>query len=477
MRFVQLRVSRRIGSALAVALLLTATALVAQPLPAGAASLPPAPGGVSSGEYPSDGQFHGGAGIAGTFTISPPAIGAEEIAGYAYTLDSGVHPSAATQVTADPAGHGATVTVTPASSGSKTLRVWSRSAAGSYSLNSISYSFLVRSGAGPAAAWNFDEAAGAGVTDASGHGNTATVTGGAWTPDRRGLGSALLLAGEGAATTAGPLATTDPETGAPATTRTDRNLTVSAWARLDEPGGAVQAVVSQDGARTSAFSLEYSGADDRWRFAVAGADADGAVEYRASSNAAPRVGAWTYLIGTYDLATRAVRLYVDGVEQTATATVTGGFAASGPVAIGRRESNGAATGWFTGAIDEVRVYPRLLGSSEREFLHPLDPTRPIITFPDGNTVEAGQGLRITIDALGDQTATRVVYGLGASLNSTADLPVPGGQVTVTVTPRFSGRQYVMAAAVSEAGNRSETVAGIISVTEPPVVDPPPDEEE
>ena len=58
----------------------------------------------------------------------------------------------------------------------------------------------------------------------------------------------------------------------------------------------------------------------------------------------------------------ACRLYVDGT-QVATRSTSGGITAStGPLSIG---GNGVRTSeWFTGSIDDVRVYNRALTATE-----------------------------------------------------------------------------------------------------------------
>ena len=381
------------------------------------ATPPPTPGGVASTAYPADGALHGGAGVAGNFTFSPPTNGAAEITGYAYTTDDGIQAAQAKHVTADPTSHSATVSITPPVDGLVTLHVWSVDKAGNHSLTSLSHVFGVRAGSGPDAVWQFTEGSGSTAVDSSAHGNTATLASTTWTPGRGKADSALLLDGTtSTARTVGPITTRDPTTGATTTVRTNANLTVSAWVRLDVAGGInKRAIVSQDGTRAAAFTLDYSGTDDRWRFVIAATDADAPALYRAVSDAAPQIGVWTHLTGTYNATTGKVTLYVNGVAQAITAVAPGSFNATGPLVIGRRLWAGAAMDFFVGAIDDVRVYARLVGTGEAEFTGPLTPTQPSITFPDGT---AGR-----VDSHSGSSSTRVVTPR-RRLSSTVSTPSP-----------------------------------------------------
>ncbi|MEV0132929.1 LamG-like jellyroll fold domain-containing protein [Dactylosporangium sp. NPDC050688] len=432
---------------------------------------PLAPATVASTEYPADGQAHGGGGVAGSFTFSPPATVPGDFWGYAYTLDNATQPAAATQVAADPSTHVAVVSVTPPSDGVYSLRVWSRDTAGNYSATPMTYQFTVRAGAGPDARWAFNEGTGTTAADASAHGNTATVTASGWTAGRGGSGSALSLNGTSTyAATSGPVATKNPVNGAATVVHTNGNLTVAATVRLTATGGAGQQVIlAQDGTRTSAFQLSYSGPDDRWRFAMAGSDVDAPTLAVVLSNAAPTAGRWTYLVATYDSSTHQVKLYVDGAAQTATATAASVFDATGPVTVGRGRAAGAAAGYFGGAIDDVRVYARVLSSTEGEFVNALKPSMPLLSFPGGTVATVGQPLQVTISAGGDTAVTSVAYRLGASSWTTVALGAAGGQVTVSVTTGAEGDAQVMAYAIDGASRPSDTKTAVVTFLAPPTL--------
>ncbi|MFY1632726.1 hypothetical protein ACN27F_05450 [Solwaraspora sp. WMMB335] len=111
---------------------------------------PDPPADVSSIDYPEydpadpNNAGRGGAGIPGVFTITPPALGAQHIVGYAYTLDSGIGPGSA-PIAPAASGGAATLELQPTRDGHHTLRVWARDAAGLFS-TAIEYEFVVAAG-------------------------------------------------------------------------------------------------------------------------------------------------------------------------------------------------------------------------------------------------------------------------------------------------------------------------------------------
>ncbi|WP_213455150.1 LamG-like jellyroll fold domain-containing protein, partial [Rhizomonospora bruguierae] len=428
---------------------------------------PAAPSGVTSTDYPNDGQLHGGVGMAGTFVLKPPTTVPADFYGYAWTLDPGISAAAATQVTANATDHAASITITPVSDQTFNLRVWSRDNAGNYSAAYI-YQFTVRAGTGPDARWTFDGQDG---IDDTGHNNTLAISSGTWAAGRGGYGKALV--GNGTATsgaTTGPIATKDPNTGGPITVHSNQSFTVAATVRLDSTGGSGQRViVAQDGNRTSPFLLGYSVTDNKWRFAVAGSDADAPATVSVLSNAAAATGVWTRLIGTYDGTSHALQLYVNGALQTATANGAT-FDATGPVTIGRMRSAGAAAGFFPGAIDDVRVYGRKLLSTEHEFNVLQLPNPPLVSFPSGTTAYVGASVPVAISAGGDTAVTGVQYRVGASGTATAvPLPAAGGQTTVNATSTTVGTPTLMVQGIDMAGNKSPIASTVLKFDEAPAL--------
>nr|MDT0661637.1 carboxypeptidase regulatory-like domain-containing protein [Micromonospora sp. DSM 115978] len=426
------------------------------------ATPPPPPANVGSTNYTNDGVPRGGVGLPGTFAVTAPTVRPYEVKEYAYSLDSGVL-TAATTVPARETDHGASVTLAPLHDGANVLYVWSKDHAGRFS-DPVTYTFSVRAGSGPAAEWTFEET-GTTASDVSGHGNNlslgASVT---RVAGRSGVGTALSLPGTAAATRAGAINTPHPDTGVSTQVRTDVSFTVAAWVRINSTSGSgVQAVVSASGSRVSAYHLGYAGASQRWRFAMAAADVDSPALYSVLSDAAPTAGKWTHLAGVYDASTKRMTLYVNGVPQTTTATLVGGFNATTEVAVGKRKWNGGDDSFFTGVVDDVRFYNFIETPANLAKL--AVPLPPVVTFPNGSGVTAGGQLTVRFDAGGDTNVTQFRYSVdGTGLGSTVNATTAGGTATVTINVGSAlGERSVYVVAVDDGNRVSELNHGVFTV--------------
>ncbi|TDC59228.1 hypothetical protein E1258_18745 [Micromonospora sp. KC207] len=428
------------------------------------ATPPSAPADVASTDYTDDGVARGGVGVAGTFAVTAPGTRPYEVKEYAYSLDSGVL-SAAKTVPARSTDYGASITLPPLHDGVNTLYVWSKDHAGRFS-TPVTYTFSVSAGSGPAAQWTFEET-GATATDVAGHGNTLAMGSASRVAGRSGVGTALSLSGTTAATLTGTLNTPHPDTGVSTPVRTDASFTVAAWAKLSSTAGTgVQTVVSTSGSRMSAYHLGYAGSSQRWRFTMAAADSDNATLYSVLSDAAPAANKWTHLAGVYDGSTKKMTLYVNGVAQTATTTVTGGFNATAEVAVGKRRWNGAYDSYLTGAVDDVRFYNFIETPANLASLAvPLPPT---ITFPNGTDALAGGQLTVRFDAGGDTNVTQFKYSLDEpDLDNTVNATVAGGTATVTINAgSVTGGRRVYAVAVDDGNRASDTSYGLFTAAPP-----------
>ncbi|MEV4757044.1 LamG domain-containing protein [Micromonospora sp. NPDC049559] len=201
------------------------------------------------------------------------------------------------------------------------------------------------------ARWPLHEGTGGSTTDTSFYGRfPLTLNGAAWNPD--GAGASLTFNGTGSS------AATDRSVVA-----TDEDFTVTAWVRLPAGTTGTRTVLAQEGSRGSGFFLQYTGASNRWAFGRHAADTDTAATVAATSVATARPGVWTHLAGVYDGINRQLRLYVDGLPVATTAFTTP-WNARGALVLGRGKRAGAAADWWSGGIDDVRVYEGTLGTSE-----------------------------------------------------------------------------------------------------------------
>jgi glucose/arabinose dehydrogenase len=202
-------------------------------------------------------------------------------------------------------------------------------------------------------AWGFDETTGTTTTDASGKGNTGTISGAVRTTAGK-FGSALTFDGVNDWVTVADAATLRLTTGA----------TIEGWMRPAANGSARwrTLAIKERGAGLSYALYGYGDAG------LPSGHAFTSVERWARAPSAPALNTWTHLAMTYDGTT--IRLYVNGT-QAATQAQTGSLAAStGPLRFG---GNAVWPEWFQGQLDEIRVYNRALTAAELQ----ADMTRPV----------------------------------------------------------------------------------------------------
>ena len=235
--------------------------------------------------------------------------------------------------------------------------------------------------------WRFDEGQGDTAGDASGHGHSLLLHGGAgWT---RGIdGTALRITAPGqSATTSGPVIDAT------------HSFTVSAWLSSALAGQSGTAV-SEPGPDGSSFSLgietasqgaqSLSGEVGRqptlslgtatwWTFEVPGSADCPASQCGVQANLRyadgrfdPAIGGWYQVTGVYDTATQTITFYFDGVPEDVE-HVFGVPPATGPLTIGTGAHDYEPTDTFIGAIDQVRTYGRALSPTEVWQLYLAEP--------------------------------------------------------------------------------------------------------
>ncbi|HEY3181372.1 MAG TPA: LamG-like jellyroll fold domain-containing protein [Gaiellaceae bacterium] len=194
---------------------------------------------------------------------------------------------------------------------------------------------------GLVAAYSFDEGSGTTAADASGNGNTGTLSGAAWTTAGRN-GGALSFDGAADYVTVVDSASLDLTTAA----------TVEAWVNPVAGTGWRAIVAKERNGGGFPYGLETNaGVPDA--FVKAGAAAT------AAATAPVAASAWTHLALAYDGV--AVRLYVNGAL-AASQAASGTLAQSAdPLRIG---GDVTWAEWFQGRIDDVRVYSRALTAAE-----------------------------------------------------------------------------------------------------------------
>ena len=147
-----------------------------------------------------------------------------------------------------------------------------------------------------------------------------------------------------------------------------QSFSVAAWVRTTDIG-RYQDAVSQIADAGSYFWLGYDGAvaNGAWVFGVNTGAGHARVLKGAGVTSSP--SPWTYLVGVYDRPRQQVRFFVNGAL-VGTAAYTADYAPSamGALQVGRGR-DGAPTYYWSGSIDQVRLYNRALTDSEANALY------------------------------------------------------------------------------------------------------------
>jgi chitodextrinase len=314
---------------------------------------------------------------------------------------------------------------------------------------------------GLAGAWGFSEGTGGTTADASGNGNTGTITSASWTAQGR-YGSALSFNGANSVVRIPNSASLNVTTG----------MTLSAWVRPTAAQGGWRTILQR---QADAYFLHASNGDPL--HPAGGGTFGGSTDFVGGPTAIP-VNAWTHVALTYDLAT--VRLYVSGT-QAATRAATGAIQTNtNPLWIGGNTPYGE---YFQGLIDEARVYNRALTPAEiqTDMNTAVTPTAPDTTPPStpaGLTATAAGATQVNLSwtASSDNVGVseyRVERCAGAGCTDFAQVATPAGTSfnDTGLSPSTVYRYRVRAA--DFAGNLSQYSTIASATTQAPPDSTPP----
>lgn len=311
---------------------------------------------ITSTDYPDDDQWHGGVGQEGLFTITDPE-------GVADRYDVRLNQVPITSV-ATTGGAARTIRLAPNQYGPNSVTVVAFGPSGQNSA-AASINFLANEGAPAKARFTLDETAGSTTAAAQTRDGepavTATLQGGANLGQQGQIETALTLDGTGYASTGTPLVDTG------------KSFSVSAWVRLGDPGGRTRTVLSQDGTSKSGFYLKYEPATQKWVLSKVESDSTEEGAYQAYSPHQAELDTWTHLVGVYDDTTKKLQIYVNGDAGTPSPQVPAAWNATGGFQIGRSLWWGQPADHWPGQVDDVRVYDRILSSSEISGLYQQAP--------------------------------------------------------------------------------------------------------
>ncbi len=299
-------------------------------------------------------------------------------------------------------------------------------------------------------AWAFSEGTGTTVADVSGNGNTGTINGATWSNQGR-FGNALMFSGS---TVSVPSS---------ASLNLTSGMTLSAWIRPTASQSDWRTVMQR---QTDAWFLNASTSTGPLR-PGGGGTFGGSINTLVGPTASP-INAWTHLTLTYDGAN--LRLYVNGT-QAATKAATGAIqSVANPLWIGGNQPWGE---YFTGLIDEARVYNRALTASEvqSDMNAPIIPSAPDTSPPSipGNLTATPVGssqVNLTWNASTDNLGIanyRVERCTGTGCTDFAEIGTPTG-TSLNDTGRASSTTYrYRVRAADPSGNLSD-YSTIVSAT-------------
>jgi chitodextrinase len=198
---------------------------------------------------------------------------------------------------------------------------------------------------GLVAAYSFDQGSGTTAPDASGSGNTGTLTNGPTWSSAGKYGGAVSFDGVNDSVTVADSASLDLTSG----------MTLEAWVRPATTGWPYRTVLMKEQTGNLVYALYLTDATRPLSTAITGG-----IERIAQSGTALTANTWVHLASTYDGTN--LRLYVNGTLVTTTAATGAITVSTGALRIG------ANSIWteeaFAGLVDEVRVYNRALTAAE-----------------------------------------------------------------------------------------------------------------
>jgi hypothetical protein len=285
-----------------------------------------------------------GATVSGTVTVTAGASDTSGITSVQFLLDG--NPLGAADTTAP---YSASWNTTQSTNGSHTLSARATDGVGLTATSSgvgitVNNAWTVPSGL--VAAYTFSEGSLATTADASGAGLNGTITGATWTTSGR-FGNALSFNG---------LSDWVTVADSPAL-RFTSGMTIEAWVYPTAiGGGAWRTVVMKEAAGDLSYTLY---ADDSTPSRPAGYINRGGTHVSVTGTAPLPLNTWSHIAVTYGGGN--LRFFLNGT-QLATRAQTGNISTStNPLRIGGNSPWGE---FFTGRIDEVRLYNRALTAAE-----------------------------------------------------------------------------------------------------------------
>ncbi len=268
--------------------------------------------------------------------------------------------------------------------------------------------------------WKLDDGSGSSATDASGNGNTLSLTASpTWTTGQIGGGIDF----DGSTQYAG---VADPASGV-LDVPDGADVTVTGWFNRDTATTEDTIVAKRNSSATNTdagYIVWIDATNDKLNFTVGDGGGTASDQYTLASASTFTATGWHHFVAVWHDA-KGIDLYIDGRLDNSTASSTASIGNLGNAVDFRIAAESDAGNPFDGKIDEVRTYHRALSPDEARRLyqetHPDDPNTNLVgywTF-DGTDVRGAAALdrsRATNNGTLTNGPTVAPGRLGQSLN-------------------------------------------------------------
>lgn len=185
------------------------------------------------------------------------------------------------------------------------------------------------------------------ANDLSGKANTATVSGAVLTEDRFGVANSAYYFNGNSSIAANNSSSFNTDVWA-----------VSAWYNTTNTG-SIQRLTNKGGLTSSSTNYMCILMDATGK--IYGTLWDGSAELQCKDNLSTNDGKWHHVVYVRDVSQKKHYLYVDGILKTTSVDTYTGLTNNALFTIGK---NGPDNQFWTGKIDDIRIYDRTLNSSE-----------------------------------------------------------------------------------------------------------------
>lgn len=301
----------------------------------------------------------------------------------------------------------------------------------------------------------FSEGTGSSVSDASGASNNGTITGATWSAQGK-YGAALSFDGVNDWVSIADANSLDLTNG----------MTLEAWVKPASTQTNYRTVIMKERPSNAAYTM-YANSNTNRPMGEHSKTNGTVTEIKGTTQLAANT--WTHIATTYNGST--FKFFLNGVQQATKNTTGNMFVSTSSLRIGG--NNTWNDEFFSGLIDEVRVYNRALTAAEitTDMNTPIAPdtTNPTVSMisPAGGTQVSGT-ISLTANATDNTAIAGVQFKVDnqnvGSEDTTSPYSIPWNSTTVS-----DGTHTITAVARDTANNTTTATAVSVTVINPPTL--------